>query len=44
MGVTRDMTGSSNAGLYSIAAVLLVSVIIMIFFAPKRAVYVQQPS
>lgn len=44
MGVTRDMTGSSTAGLYSIAAVLLVSVIIMIFFAPKRAVYVQQPS
>lgn len=44
MGVTRDMTGNSNAGLYSIATVLLVSVVIMIFFVPKRAVYVQQAS
>lgn len=42
MGVTRDMTGNSNAGLYSIAAVLLFAVLVMIFITPARAVYVQK--
>lgn len=42
MGVTRDMTGNNSAGLYTVSAILMLSVLIMVFLAPARAVFVQK--
>lgn len=40
IGVTRDLTSSSSAGLISISGVMLLSALVMIFLVPQRAVYV----
>lgn len=40
IGYTRDLTGSSSAGLISISAVMLLSALAMLFLVPQSAVHV----
>ncbi|MEH6412489.1 MFS transporter [Pseudomonas sp. NPDC089395] len=40
IGVARDLTGSSSAGLVSISGMMLLSALAMIFIIPSRATYV----
>lgn len=40
IGYTRDLTGSSSAGLITIGGVMLLSALVMIFLVPQSAVHV----
>lgn len=40
IGVARDLTGTSSAGLVSISVLMLLSALAMIFVVPQRATYV----
>lgn len=42
IGAMREMTGTSSAALLSIAAVMVVAALIMIFLIPAKAVYVSE--